>query len=88
MNQNKITQQELDRMYDRWCEEQAKLCPSEFVTGGSDPYSSSCRLERNHDGPHVGSDPLGGPGVVRWEGGGSCAGDSLPYRNVQWVDNN
>ena len=68
--------------YYEWLESR---CESGFTTGGHDPYGTSCDLERGHDGPHEGGDPFGNEGKVRWEGGGSCAGDPLPYRNVEWV---
>lgn len=60
-------------------------CFAQYVSGGFDPYATDCELEAGHSGPHVGADPFGNDGKVKWEGGGSCAGDPLPVRNVEWV---
>lgn len=69
-------------------EQQAKLCHATYVTGPShDPYGTECDLEKHGvDVKHEGPDPLGGPGRVRWHGGGSIEGDPLPTRDVEWVD--
>lgn len=68
-------------------EDEDDRCWASFTTGGSDPYGTSCDLPAGHGpGPHSGPDPMGGPGRVSWIGGGSCAGDPLPYRSVEWSD--
>lgn len=67
-------------------------CGAPFVTGGSDPYSTSCdnmngpshHPATKHSAPHplaMGDDES----RVEWNGGGSCAGDPLPYRDVEWL---
>ena len=61
-------------------------CEAEFVTKGPDPYATDCKLKDGHDGPHRGPDPFGAYIDVEWEGGGTCAGDPLPYRNVRFID--
>jgi hypothetical protein len=63
-----------------------ETCGAAFVTGGHDPSSTECDLAPERTGlPHRGRDPLGGDGYVQWSGGGSCAGDPLPYHGVRWV---
>lgn len=64
--------------------EQEEICGHNFTTGGHDPYGTSCDLPPRHEGKHRGHDPFGGDGHVEWLGGGSCAGDPLPYREVEW----
>lgn len=61
------------------------MCGQPFTTGGFDPYGTSCDLKHGHEGPHEGDDPFGTGGRVQWEGGGSCAGDPLPQRNVKFI---
>ena len=76
-----------DPAYEAYLREQEKLCYAQFTCGPShDPYGTSCKLEKGHKGPHRGSDPFGNGGDVEWEGGGSCAGDPLPQRNVRWIE--
>ena len=64
-------------------------CRAEYVTGSAhDPYGTFCDQPAGHypASAHEGSDPLSEPGDgrrVAWRGGGSCAGDSLPYRDVR-----
>lgn len=58
-------------------------CFASFQTGD---YSTDCdNPNPNHSDPHEGPDPFGNDTRVRWEGGGSCAGDPLPYHNVVWL---
>lgn len=59
-------------------------CGVGISTGGFDPYGTSCDLDHGHDGPHEGSDWFG-VGRLRWTGGGSCAGDPLPFTIVEHV---
>ena len=67
-------------------------CGAGYTTGGHDPYGTSCELPRRHKGSHRGADPYGNGGQIEWEGGGMCAGDTIPYRNVvrwtaeQWAE--
>lgn len=74
--------------YLAWQDDQPEECGASYTTGPSwDPYGTSCDLEPGHDGPHEGLDPL--PVVdgdrVQWQGGGMCAGDPLPYRDVKRI---
>ena len=73
-----MTEQEYD-------EQMANRCLAGFVTG---EFGTDCDIEDpNHPMPHEGQDPLDDrPGKrVQWEGGGFCAGDPLPYRNVKYI---
>jgi hypothetical protein len=68
-------------------------CESGFSIGPAhDPYGVSCEyIQRDHPARggrriHRGVSPLPGPGpepqYVEWAGGGYCAGDPLPVRDV------
>jgi hypothetical protein len=68
-------------------------CESGFSIGSAhDPYGVSCEyLQRDHPVRggrriHRGVNPLPGPGpepqYLEWAGGGSCAGDRLPVRDI------
>lgn len=61
-----------------------EACTAGFVTG---EFGTDCDLDANHPMPHEGQDPMDDrPGKrVQWEGGGFCAGDPLPYRNVRYI---
>jgi hypothetical protein len=48
-----------------------------------DPSSSECEEDPGHEGRHRGLSPFG-KGYVTWEGGGMCAGDRVPARNVRF----
>lgn len=62
-------------------------CGRELVLGRVDPYATSCDLEPGHDGKHEGPCPFGEPGHrIRWVGGGTCAGDPLPHRDIEYID--
>lgn len=65
----------------------AETCGAEYVTGGSDPYSTDCDQTPGHSPttPHAADDPMGGGGRIEWRGGGSAGGDALPYRDVRWI---
>ena len=71
-------------------DEQPDECGAQLVTPGPDPYATSCDQPPGHypASKHDGDDPIfPGPGMrVRWQGGGSCAGDPLPFRDVEWTD--
>jgi hypothetical protein len=71
-------------------DERADECGAQLVTPGPDPYATSCDQPPGHypASKHEGDDPIfPGPGMrVRWHGGGSCAGDPLPFRDVEWTD--
>jgi hypothetical protein len=57
-------------------------CGCTISTGGHDPYSTSCDLDANHTGPHEGPGWFSYEERLRWTGGGSCAGDALPFELV------
>jgi hypothetical protein len=60
-------------------------CSARWVSGGSDPYATECEDTQGHypETDHIGPNPYG-VGKVSWRGGGSCAGDALPYQKVQF----
>ncbi|GAB3861839.1 hypothetical protein ACFPIJ_56470 [Dactylosporangium cerinum] len=62
-----------------------ETCNAHYATGGHDPYGTSCDHAPGHKGRHRGRDPFGGDGHVEWYGGGTVAGDPLPYRDVRWT---
>lgn len=62
-----------------------ETCEAGFVTGGQDPYGTQCDLAPGNTGPHRRADPFGGDDHVEWSGGGTAAGDPLPYRDVRWT---
>lgn len=47
-----------------------------------DPYGTSCDQPVGHAGPHQGPHPFLEDEDIAWTGGGSCAGDPLPYTVV------
>lgn len=63
-----------------------QLCGVELVLGSrQDPYGTSCdQPVHGSSTPHQADDPYGANGRVRWFGGGSCAGDRLPVRRIEW----
>jgi hypothetical protein len=72
-----------------WEDEHERTCNASFITGPSeDPYGTNCDQQVGHypTTKHEGDDPFGGAGRVRWNGGGSAAGDPLPYRDVEHID--
>jgi hypothetical protein len=80
-----------DAAHEAWCEEQMRLCSAEFTSGPrEDPCGSMCDRGLGHapHTPHEAADPFAGPGDrmlrVSWSGGGMCAGDPLPPRDVQY----
>ena len=72
--------------------ERASQCLATLVMGPAhDPYATECDLSVDHaaderaDGKtpiHAGPHPLG-EGRIRWTGGGSVAGDPLPYKIIE-----
>lgn len=63
-------------------------CLASFIPHRTDPESEGTDCDNpdpNHSGPHEGPDPLDDSKRIRWDGGGFCAGDPLPYRNVQFI---
>lgn len=69
-------------------QEDPPCCGAYYTTGGTDPYGTQCDGAVDHypDTPHEGPDPFGLAGErVRWRGGGQCAGDPLPYQEVEWI---
>lgn len=80
-NTSNLTDEEA---YEAYCrEEEARYereCGVSITVGPAhDPYSTSCELDKGHEPPHSGPDPFGRDEPLRWEGGGSCAGDPLPF---------
>ena len=70
--------------YEAWL---AGLCNASYVTGPAhDPYGTYCDLQQGHDGKHEGDDPFGNGGRVRWNGGGSIAGDPVRATDVEYVE--
>jgi hypothetical protein len=71
-------------------EYEPEVCGAQFVTGGPDPYGTSCDQPPGHypASKHEGDDPIFSEdgNRVRWTGGGSCAGDPLPVRDIEWSD--
>jgi hypothetical protein len=68
-------------------ERQQNECGATLITGPAhDQYHTSCDQPNGHypKTQHQGPDPYGETGVVTWGGGGMCAGDPLPYRDVVW----
>jgi hypothetical protein len=76
-----------DPAYAAYLAEQERYCGATFVTRGSDPYATSCDQPRGHypATAHDADSPFeGDTHRVTWMGGGSCAGDALPYTHVEW----
>jgi hypothetical protein len=77
-----------DLMYEAHLAHQMTLCGAQFATGpASDPYGTMCDKGLGHypHTKHAGPDPMGQPDVrVEWHGGGTCAGDPLPYTSVEY----
>lgn len=72
-----------DPAYLAYLEEMERMC-GRSVTFGED--GSSCEKDSGHpEKKHRGPSPYG-EGYVEWEGGGWCAGDPLPVRNVVFTD--
>lgn len=70
-------------------EDEILYCGAPYKVGGSESFGSDCdNQDRNHypATKHEGPCPFGTDQRVRWEGGGSCAGDPLPFRNVEYID--
>jgi hypothetical protein len=73
--------------WDRFMEIFDRECGADYTTGGNDPSGTYCDRNRGHypGSDHEGPDPFGGDGRVSWRGGGSCAGDALPFSEVAWL---
>jgi|SRR5690349_5768763 len=75
--------------YRAYQEEMERQCGATYATSADDrrdPYATSCDLDRGHDGKHEGDSPFEGDNRrVRWNGGGTIAGDAVLNRNVEWV---
>jgi hypothetical protein len=68
-------------------DERNSECGATLVLGSRDePYGTECDLKKGHypDSDHKGLDPYGNSGFVTWRGGGTCAGDPLPFYNTRW----
>jgi hypothetical protein len=72
--------------HDKFLEMFDRQCGASYTTGGHDPYGTDCDQPIGHypATDHEGDDPFGGSGRVSWRGGGSCAGDALPFTDVHW----
>lgn len=71
-----------DPAYLAYLEEMERQCGRDVVFGED---GASCSRDADHpEKTHRGPSPFG-EGFVEWEGGGSCAGDPLPVRNVRFV---
>lgn len=72
--------------HDVWADLEAerfeRLCNRTLLFGSGELYQADCDLDAGHDGPHE-ADAM--EGRVSWTGGGWCAGDPLPARNVTWT---
>lgn len=81
-----VAQVEQELAMEAFDAEQALLCHAAFTTGGSDPYGTTCTQPMGHDGSHIAPHPMAmgelDTSVITWRGGGSVAGDPLPYRDV------
>jgi hypothetical protein len=73
-------------------DEYDQTCSATYATGGSDPHATTCDQPRGHykygsntGTQHEGPDAFGGGGRVKWSGGGTCAGDPIPYRDVEFI---
>jgi hypothetical protein len=66
-------------------DERNSECGATWVSRGLDPYGTECDLKKGHypGSDHRGLNPYG-VGFLTWRGGGSCAGDALPYEKVQF----
>lgn len=71
-----------DPDYEAWCEEMARQCGRSITIGTED--GSSCELDNGHSGPHRGRNPFD-EGYVEWTGGGMCAGDPLPVKDMRFT---
>lgn len=73
---------EVDPDYIAWQEEMERQCGRSISIGAED--GTSCELDNGHDGPHRGRNPYD-EGFVEWSGGGMCAGDPLPVRDMRFT---
>lgn len=80
----KAQQEEIDAEL-AFIEKMEKQCGCSISTGGFDPYGTACDLDKGHDGPHEGPDFFVEGARISWSGGGYCAGDPLPVRNLKRV---
>lgn len=61
-------------------EEPPVFCGRSIRMGSQhDPYGTECDLQLGHEGEHEGPHPLLEDERISWTGGGSAAGDALPY---------
>lgn len=88
---NRTVEQELEFIDELLADEdlQMETCTAAYVAGTANPdaeqFASDCDRDPGHSGPHEGPCPFGTEQRVSWEGGGFCAGDPLPYRNVTYT---
>jgi hypothetical protein len=69
-----------DPEYTAWCESLDRMCGRAITLGPAhDPYGTDCDLDAGHEGPHQGPHPFIEGDTMRWDGGGACAGDALPF---------
>jgi hypothetical protein len=77
-----MTEAEFYAGYDEWLEDQEKMCGASLTMGPAhDSYGTSCELDKGHypATDHKGPHPIADDEEITWTGGGSCAGDPLPY---------
>lgn len=57
------------------------------LNGDAESFGTDCDQPAGHypATKHEGPCPFGTDQRVSWEGGGFCAGDPLPYRNVEYI---
>lgn len=71
-----------DPAYAAFMAEMERMCGRSITLGIED--GASCELDSGHKGPHRGRSPFGDD-FVEWTGGGMCAGDPLPVRDLRFT---
>lgn len=69
---------------DAWEHRYGQQCGRSIPLGYDD--GTSCDRPEGHEGVHRGPSPHDAASVVIWRGGGSCAGDPLPVRELHHLD--
>ena len=65
---------ELEERIERECGVDVNIGPAH------DPYGATCDLDKGHEEDHSAPCPFGTDTRFTWKGGGTCAGDALPFR--------
>lgn len=71
-----------DPAYLAYLKEMERMCGRSITLGFED--GTSCEKDAGHDGPHRGRSPFADD-FVEWTGGGMCAGDPLPVRDMRFT---